>query len=193
MITAEYILGFTDGEGCFHVQIRTDHRIVLRYFITQRFDNQKILEEIQQFFGVGYVHLKMQEWGKEYRRSRNATYVFEVTKQDDIQNVIVPFFRKHPLKAVKQFSFEKFATVADLIKDRQDTRKLSEEELNLVWELKNSMNKLIASARPVPEIGSPGGNGNNLKISQSVKPTKSGVPEVSFLGSKAISAMGTKS
>ena len=109
------------------------------------------------------MHLKAQEWGKEYRRSRNPTYVFEVTKQDHIQNVIVPFFRKHQLQAVKRFSFEKFAKVADLVKGRQDTRHLSEEELNLVWQLKSSMNTLnvlIASARPVPEIGSPGGNGN---------------------------------
>ena len=160
VVTADYIVGFTDGEGCFHVQIRTDHRIVLRYFITQRFDNKEILEEIQKFFGVGYVHLKAQEWGREYRRSRNPTYVFEVTKQDHIQNVIVPFFRKYRLQAVKRFSFEKFAKVADLIKGRQDVRLLSEEELNLIWQLKKTMNVLSASARPVPEIGSPGGNGN---------------------------------
>lgn len=186
MITADYIVGFTDGEGCFHVQIRTDHRIVLRYFITQRFDNKEVLEEIQKFFGVGYVHLKAQEWGKEYRRSRNPTYVFEVTKQDHIHNVIVPFFRKHTLQAVKRFSFEKFARVADLVKGRQDSRRLSKDELNLVWQLKNSMNKLnqlIAPARPVPEIGSPGGNGNMPLLSQSVKPTKSGEPEVSLLWS----------
>lgn len=163
MITADYIVGFTDGEGCFHVQLRTDHRIVLRYFITQRFDNQKVLEAIQRFFGVGYVHLKAQEWGREYRRFRNPTYVFEVTKQDHIQNVIVPFFRKHKLQAVKRFSFEKFARIADLVKGRQDIRLLSEEELKFIWQLKSSMNTLnlsIASARPVPEIGSPGGNGN---------------------------------
>jgi len=167
VLTADYIVGFTDGEGCFHVQLRTDHRIVLRYFITQRFDNKEVLERILDYFGVGYVHLKMQEWGKEYRRSRNPTYVFEVTKQDHIQNVIVPFFKKHSLQAVKRFSFEKFARVADLVKGRQDIRLLSEDELNLVLQMKDSMNKLnfsidqiIASARPVPEIGSPGGNGN---------------------------------
>ena len=60
MIKAEYIVGFTDGEGCFYVQIRRDHRIVLRYFITQRYDNKEILEQIRDFFDVGYVHLKKQ-------------------------------------------------------------------------------------------------------------------------------------
>ncbi len=151
MITAEYIVGFTDGEGCFYVQIRTDYRIVLRYFITQRYDNKELLDEIQKFFGVGYVHLKKQEWGKEYRRFRRPTYVFEVTKQDDIQQVIVPFFRANHLLGNKHFSFEKFAKIADLVKDRQDTRLLSERELELVSTLKRTMNVLNHSGSPDAE------------------------------------------
>lgn len=151
MISAEYIIGFTDGEGCFYVQIRTDHRIVLRYFITQRYDNKKVLEDIHTFFGVGYVHLKKQEWGKEYRRSRRPSYVFEVTKQLDIQQVIVPFFRKHQLLGVKRFSFEKFARIADIVKCRQDTRRLSKKELALVNKLKKTMNTLNRSGSPDAE------------------------------------------
>lgn len=160
MINPNYIVGFTDGEGCFYVQIRTDHRIVLRYFITQRFDNKIVLEKIQSYFKVGYVHLKEQKWGKEYRRTRRSTYVFEVTKQDDIQKVIIPFFEKYPLQGIKSLSFEKFSKIAEIVRDRQDTRKLSGKELKIIWQLKSSMNKLITSARPVREIRSPGGNGN---------------------------------
>lgn len=151
VISAEYIVGFTDGEGCFYVQIRTDYRIVLRYFITQRYDNKEILEQIRDFFGVGYVHLKKQEWGKAYRRSRRPTYVFEVTKQDHIQQVIVPFFRKHSLQGIKRFSFEKFAAIADLVKGRQDTRRLSKKELEQVSTLKKTMNVLDHSDSPDAE------------------------------------------
>ena len=152
-MSAEYIIGFTDGEGCFYVQIRTDHRIVLRYFITQRYDNKDILDEIHTFFGVGYVHLKKQEWGKSYRRFRRASYVFEVTRQDHIQKTIVPFFRKHRLRGMKRFSFEKFAQIADLVKDRQDCRLLSKDELTLVWKLKKTMNALNYSGSP--DAGNP--------------------------------------
>lgn len=159
-MTANYIVGFTDGEGCFYVQIRTDYRIVLRYFITQRYDNQKVLEDIRDYLGVGYVHLKAQEWGKEYRRTRIPTYVFEVTRQDDIHNVIIPFFRRHKLQGTKRISFEKFSIIAELAKGRQDVRLLSEGEIDLIWQLKRSMNTLDTLSRPVPEIGSPGGNGN---------------------------------
>ena len=193
MITADYIVGFTDGEGCFYVQLRTDHRIVLRYFITQRFDNKEVLEQIRDYFGVGYVHLKAQEWGKEYRRTRLPTYVFEVTKQDHIQNVIVPFFRKHSLQGIKHLSFEKFSKVADLVKGRQDTRLLSEEELNMVRQLKSTMNVLVASARPVPEIGSPGGNGNKPLFIPIRQANEVGSARSLLLGPKARPVTGTKS
>lgn len=151
MMKPDYIVGFTDGEGCFYVQIRKDHRIILRYFITQRFDNKEVLDEICAYFKVGYVHLKKQEWGKEYRRFRRPSYVFEVTKQDDIQNVIVPFFRKHKLRGIKRFSFEKFAQVAGIVKGRQDARRLSKNEMSLVWKLKKTMNTLNHSDSPDAE------------------------------------------
>lgn len=163
MLTADYIVGLTDGEGCFLVQIRTDCRIVLRYFITQRFDNKELLDKVFEFFKIGYVYRKFQGNDK-----KKMTYVYEVTKQDDIQNVIVSFFKKHSLEGVKQRSFERFARIAEIVKNRQDTRKLSKNELEEVWQLKLTMNTLHnelrknISARLVPEIGLLSGNGKQL-------------------------------
>lgn len=171
MLTADYIVGLTDGEGCFLVQIRTDCRIVLRYFITQRFDNKELLDKVFDFFKIGYVYRKFQGNDK-----KKMTFVYEVTKQDDIQNVIIPFFKNNPLEGVKRNSFERFASIAEIVKDRQDTRKLTKEELDKVWQLKLTMNSLHneqkdimsgarnnpvknISARLVPEIGSLSGNG----------------------------------
>ncbi len=170
MLTPDYIVGLTDGEGCFLVQIRTDCRIVLRYFITQRFDNVELLNKVYGFFKIGYVYRKFQGNDK-----KKMTFVYEVTKQNDIQNVIIPFFRKYPLEGIKNESFRRFARIAEIVKNRQDTRKLSEDELKEVWHLKLSMNSLHnepkdrlsgarndprnISARLVPEIGSLSGNG----------------------------------
>lgn len=159
MLTADYIVGLTDGEGCFVVQIRTDCRIVLRYFVTQRFDNKALLDKVAEFFKIGYVYQKFQGNDKT-----KTTFVYEVTKQDDIQNVIIPFFRNNPLEGVKKNSFERFARIAEIVEKRQDTRKLSKEELDKIWHLKLTMNTLHnklknISARPVREIRSPGGNG----------------------------------
>ncbi|RJO62345.1 hypothetical protein C4544_00025 [candidate division WS5 bacterium] len=159
MLNSDYIVGLTDGEGCFVVQIRTDYRIVLRYFITQRFDNKILLDKVAEFFKIGYVYRKFQGNDKT-----KTTFVFEVTKQDDIQNVIIPFFKNNHLQGIKRNSFERFASIAEIVKNRQDTRKLSREELEKVWKLKLTMNTLFnklkdISARPVREIRSPGGNG----------------------------------
>lgn len=162
MLTPDYIVGLTDGEGCFLVQIRTDCRIVLRYFITQRFDNKELLDKVADFFKVGYVYRKFQGNDK-----KKMTFVYEVTKQDDIQNTIIPFFKKYTLEGIKVESFRRFCKIATIVKNRQDTRKLSKEELDEVWHLKLTMNTLHNemkehSARPMPEIGSPGGNEKKL-------------------------------
>jgi hypothetical protein len=144
MLSPNYIIGLTDGEGCFLVQIRTDCRIVLRYFITQRFDNVKLLKKVCKFFKIGYVYRKFQGNDK-----KKMTFVYEVTKQDDIQNVIIPFFKNYPLQGVKQKSFVRFAKIAEIVKNRQDTRKLTKKELNEVWRLKLTMNTLHNKPRDI--------------------------------------------
>jgi hypothetical protein len=154
MLSSDYIVGLTDGEGCFLVQIRTDCRIVLRFFITQRFDNVKLLDKVYDFFKIGYVYRKFQGNDK-----KKTTFVYEVTKQDDIQNVIVPFFKNNSLQGIKQNSFERFAKIAEIVKNRQNTRRLSKEELEEVWHLKLTMNTL--HNKPKKHFGSPGA-GNRL-------------------------------
>ncbi len=163
MVHPAYIVGLTDGEGCFHVQIRQDFRVVLRYFITQTADNRVVLDKVHDFFQCGYVYRK----GQYHGRKKDA-YVFEVTKQDDIRNRIIPFFKEFPLEGIENFSFLDFARIAEISCGRQDTRKLSERELGEVVELKRRMN-FHPMARPVREIRSPGGNAKQPKLSQSVK------------------------
>ena len=158
MIHPAYIVGLTDGEGCFHVQIRRDHRIVLRYFITQSCDNRIILDKVHEYFKCGYVYRKAQYHGK-----KKDAYVFEVTKQDDIRRKIIPFFKKYPLQGIKNNSFLDFARIAEITHKRQDTRKLTESELSEVLELKKRMN-LHRTARPAREIRSPGGNAKQTPV-----------------------------
>jgi len=46
MLTPDYIVGLTEGEGCFLVCLRKDYRIELRFFITQAIGNRPLLSEI---------------------------------------------------------------------------------------------------------------------------------------------------
>jgi hypothetical protein len=140
MLSASYIVGLTDGEGCFLVSLRKDFRIDLRFFITQAIGNKVLLEKVQQYFKVGVVYQK-----SSARQGKLPSYVFEVTRSNDIYTVIIPFFRKNKLEGTKALSFENFDLIAKLVKGRFDTRKLNLEELSLITEMKLKMNKHYGS------------------------------------------------
>ena len=171
MFPASYVVGFTEGDGCFIVCLRKDNRIDLRYFITQAIGNKALLENIQKFFGIGTVYQK-----KSSKNGRLPAYVFEVTKRDDIYEVIIPFFKKYKLLGTKAKSFDAFCKIAKIVKGRQDIRKLNPKEFKYVRDLKFGMNKHYGS----PGAGNPHavvGTHDNLNEVQSVKSAKLGAPE----------------
>lgn len=171
MISAPYIVGLTDGEGCFLVSLRKDCRIDLRFFITQAIGNKELLGKVRQYFGVGVVYQK-----SSVRQGKLPSYVFEVTKRDDIYQVIIPFFTRHTLLGVKAKSFTAFAQIAQIVKGRLDTRKLTPEEVVFITNLKQGMNKHYGSL----SAGKPLAQWERAKIfdeAQSVKPAKLAAPE----------------
>ncbi len=68
-----------------------------------------------------------------------------MTKRDDIYNVVIPFFETHQLRGYKAKSFAAFREIAQIVKGRQDTRKLSSKEVAYVRSLKEGMNKHYGS------------------------------------------------
>lgn len=140
MLSADYIVGLTDGEGCFLVSLRKDCRIDMRFFITQAIGNKNLLLKVQQYFKAGVVYQK-----SSFRQGKLPSYVFEVTKHLEIYQVIIPFFKKHTLQGNKSKSFDSFFQIAQIVENRFDTRKLSSEELHVVTSLKHSMNKHYGS------------------------------------------------
>lgn len=139
-LSASYIVGLTEGEGCFLVCLRKDSRIDLRFFISQAIGNKPLLEKVQQYFNAGSVYQK-----SSARAGKLPAYVFEVTKRDDIYQVIIPFFQKHRLFGIKAESFKAFCQIAELVKGRLDIRKLTISEYEYVLELKQGMNKHYGS------------------------------------------------
>ena len=139
MITPSYVVGLTEGEGCFLVCLRKDFRIELRFFIAQAIGNKPLLEEIRRFFKVGTVYQKSNVKGKL------PAYVFEVSRRDEIYNTIIPFFQKHKLKGIKAKSFAVFEEIGLMVKGRQDSRKLTERELRYITTLRQGMNKHYGS------------------------------------------------
>ena len=140
MLQALYIVGLTEGEGCFLVSIRADGRIDLRFFVAQAEGNKPLLLKVQKFFRVGSVYQKSAR-----RTGRLPAWVFEVTRRDDIYNVVIPFFKRFKLLGIKAKSFEAFVRIAGIVKGRQDVRKLTKKELIIIRKLKFGMNKHYGS------------------------------------------------
>lgn len=115
LLHPQYIVGFTDGEGSFHIAIYKDKRmktgikIIPEFHISQRVSSKKILDELQEFFKCGYV--------KENHafNHRDLTYVYVVRKREDLLNKIIPFFEKYSFKTEKQNDFTIFTKIVRLM------------------------------------------------------------------------------
>jgi len=153
MIDANYIVGLTDGEGCFYVNVRPpgvkkfNYRVETHFYIKLRRDEYPLLKKIQEFFGYGAIYFQ-----KEKRKNHSACYRYEVNNRNDIINKLVPFFKKYPLQGKKQKDFQIFSKIVEIINRNEH---LNEKGLEKVRQLKSIMNQ---RARPVREIRSPGGN-----------------------------------
>ena len=116
MVSADYIVGLTDGEGCFYVNVRNRNpswnpKIETHFYIKLRADNKDLLDEILQFFDCGAVYLQ-----KDNRPNHSICYRFEINSQNDITSVLIPFFDKHQLRGNKRQDFEIFRKIALAVK-----------------------------------------------------------------------------
>jgi hypothetical protein len=159
MITADYIVGLTDGEGCFYINVRpSDKRyrgsktgIETHFYIKLREDEFPLLNQVKSFFGCGAVYYQ-----KEKRKNHSPCYRFEINSQKDINEILIPFFDKHPLKSKKKKNYLIFRKIATIIRNNDYKE---DGSLRKIQQLKSQMN---SGARSVREIRSPSGNAKQL-------------------------------
>ncbi|MEW6009048.1 MAG: LAGLIDADG family homing endonuclease [Candidatus Omnitrophota bacterium] len=153
MLSADYIVGLTDGEGCFYVHTRSHQsnssqpRIDNHFYIKLHEKEKGLLEKVRQTFGCGAVYVQ-----KETRSNHSQCYRFEINAKRDIYNVVIPFFEKHPLQSRKQKSFEIFKEIAMMVRRKEHK---TPEGFKKIRYLKSQMN---VGARRMREIRSSGGN-----------------------------------
>lgn len=134
-LTPNYIVGLTDGEGSFTVYIQSlgkrkdikrRVRAEPRFYLKLREEDKDILYELREFFGCGNVYLQ-----KDKRRNHKDCYRYEVTKREDLEKIIIPFFREHELKlSSKRRDFEIFCKVFQKIKKGKHLTKWGLRELH---------------------------------------------------------------
>lgn len=145
MLSPDYVVGLTDGEGSFTAYIRPpkeehgskSYRIECHYYIKLRDDDRLLLENVKKFFQVGRVSFQ-----RENRLNHHHMFRFEVTNLDDLQNVIIPFFERHKLQSKRIKDFELFKKIlrAVLRKDHQTINGLKK-----IQQWKSSMHQYLGS------------------------------------------------
>jgi LAGLIDADG endonuclease len=117
-----WVIGFVDGEGCFSIGFirqpggpgrsgyKTGYQVAHEFAVTQGERSIDALHKLHEYFGVGQVLAN-----RRYDDHREHLYRYVVRRRTDLMNVIIPFFRRCPLRTAKRRDFDKFAMVVELI------------------------------------------------------------------------------
>ena len=109
-LDAQWIVGFVDGEGCFHVGINphpemaTGFQVLPEFTVVQHERDVQVLHALKSYFGCGVV-----------RKNNGDRMAYRVRGHDHLSKSIIPFFEKHPLKSRKQVDFSKFRDIVILM------------------------------------------------------------------------------
>ena len=107
----QYVAGFVDGEGSFHVAVQRNRstrlglQVIPEFHVSQNPERAEVLKLIQQVLGCGY--LKTNHPGN----LRDRSMVLVVRNRQDLVERVVPFFERYPLRSSKQREFQTFATI----------------------------------------------------------------------------------
>jgi len=140
-ISANYIVGLTDGEGSFTAYVKNPDskklvkrrtKVEPRFYLKLIAKDKKILYKLKKYFGCGNVYFQ-----RDKRKNHRNCYRFEVAGRDDLKEKIIPFFRKHPLRfPSKRRDFMIFCELMDGISKGEH---LHAEGLRRLYKLKQKM------------------------------------------------------
>jgi hypothetical protein len=90
----QWVVGFTDGEGCFAISVvrndtcRLGWQVQHEYSVTQSASSRPALELSQEFFGVGHLIRN-----SRHDDHRDALWRFSVKRRSDLATLIIPFLK----------------------------------------------------------------------------------------------------
>ena len=120
LFRAGWIVGMTDGEGCFSISIfrnattRLGWQVMPEFVVTQSAKSLSSLQKIQDTFQCGKIFIN-----RRYDNHHEQLYRYCVRNRNDLEHKIVPFFRKHSLQTAKQNDFKRFCQVLQMMKEKQ--------------------------------------------------------------------------
>ena len=135
-LDAQWIVGFVDGEGCFHVSINphaemsVGQQVSPEFTVVQHERDVQILHALKAYFGCGVV-----------RRNHKDRMAYRVRGKEHLLQRIIPFFMAHPLKSKKNVDFLKFRDVLLLM---EKDAHLTDDGIGAIRAIADQMNRRMS-------------------------------------------------
>ena len=132
-LSAQWITGFVDGEGCFHIgisnhpQMTSGVQILPEFTVVQHQNDVQILYALKSYFKCGVV-----------RVNHGDRMCYRVRSLDHLSKIIIPFFMSNLLKTKKRVDFEKFR---DVVLMMQNGQHLTAEGLEKIKTIADTLNR----------------------------------------------------
>ena len=137
-LEAQWITGFVDGEGCFHVGInkhssmKSGYQVLPEFTVVQHERDTQVLHALKAYFGCGVV-----------RRNHGDRMAYRVRGKEHLLERVIPFFERHPLKTKKRADFAKFRRIVRMMGAGEHlTREGVEEIRRIAGEMNRGANKI---------------------------------------------------
>lgn len=131
IINGNWLAGFTDGEGSFYIRIKeassekSINRVSFFFSINQSIRDSDLIYDISKFLNCGTI-------------SSNIKYIqFRVTKFEDVETKIIPFFKNYPMHGIKQLNYLDFCKIMELVQSKVH---MTTEGMNEIKTIKEGMN-----------------------------------------------------
>ena len=135
-LEAQWIVGFVDGEGCFHISINkndtmtTGYQVLPEFTVVQHERDVKVLNALRAFFKCGVVRVN--------RKDKTSTRMaYRVRNIRHLLDIISPFFLEHQLKTQKNVEFRKFRKVLLMMDKGKHLTQEGIEEIRTITEQMN--------------------------------------------------------
>ena len=128
-LDAQWVVGFVDGEGCFHIGISKNESLTVGYqvlpefVVTQHKRSIQVLHGLKNYFKSGVVRNNGSGKGISCYRVRDHKALLET---------IIPFFEKHKLKTTKRFDFIKFRRILHLMEKKEHLTPVGLEKIRQI-------------------------------------------------------------
>jgi len=135
MISQDYLIGFTEGEGMFYVGVvpsketKTGWQVIYFLKISQNPSGVKVLEEFKKKLRCGYIKKNSQT------DKTDKSLAFVVRDLPNIRDKVIPFYKNKLI--IKRDAFEKFRQVIELVNKKEH---LSKDGIEKILDISYEMN-----------------------------------------------------